>query len=227
MVSTVLGVWNLALEAAHAPGRVSSEDELSREREICSLFYDLVRRQVQEANYWPCCRAMAYLPLIKERNFNAAWVQSDPEPNYIYKYGLPDKYMRAWHLSDYSRFSLSTDVTLNKVVVHSNLPQAAMVYAIDQTDVTQWSPLQLQATIYGLAAHIAGPLTGKNSIIQKNMQAANSILETASAAAADVTQNDDVQHIPIEIAARGYGIGVETNRYYYPVGAHFAGLGDG
>lgn len=222
MSTAALRVWNLALEASHAPGRVSSENEISREREICSLWYDLVRTTVLQANYWPSSRKLTYLPLIKTRDDTADWVEDDPEPGYKYKYGLPTDYVRAWHLLDYSRFSISTQDS--RTFIHSNMEKAVLVYSVDQTDISQWDPLQMSAIVYGLAARISGPLTGKNSVIQKNLRLANDALETAAASAADITQNDDVKHVPPELAARGFGDAVPNNRYYYPLGSHFAGI---
>src|SRR6056297_3535544 len=106
-ISSALDIYNTALSAVHAKGRLSSLDENSREREECDIWYDTVVRTVQEAAFWSSSRQLDYLPLAKERNPQADWLVTDPMPQYRFKYSLPQDCLRPWHLTNYDRFSLA------------------------------------------------------------------------------------------------------------------------
>ena len=68
MAQTVLALYNQALSAVRARGRLSSPTENSREREECDIWYPTVRDVVQESAYWESCRTTERLTLLKERN---------------------------------------------------------------------------------------------------------------------------------------------------------------
>jgi len=222
MVSTVLDIYNAALSACHAKGRVSSLTENSREREECDIWYDLVLETVQEAAWWPSSKATERLALLTTRDTNAAWVATDPLPQYNYKYSLPTGYLRAWHLTDFTQFELGYDATREKTVLHSNTPNASLTYARKQELVGTWTPGQRNATIYGLAGHIAGALTGRGEIVQKNFNLANQLLADAQAASMPVGQQQ-LQFIPSVLQGRGYSDFSHTEvRYYYPMGGLFS-----
>lgn len=218
--SSALDVYNAALSAIHAKGRLSSLAENSREREECDIWYDLVLRVVQEAAFWPSSKKVVYLPLVSERG-NAAWTVADPLPGYKYSYALPSDCLRPWHLIDYSRFALSFDSTEDGVLLHTNTEKAVLSYAFLQTNVLHWTPQQLMATIYGLAGHVAGPITGRGELVQKNFNLANTILIDAQAAAAN-SDDDRIDNVPEVLLARGYAY-PGTSRYFYPHGSLFVG----
>lgn len=219
-VSSALDIYNAALSAVHAKGRLSSLSENSREREECDIWYDIVLGTVQEAAFWPSSRQLAYLPLSKERNDQADWLETDPMPQYRFKYSLPQDCLRPWHLVNYDRFALAFDAASESVMLHTNTERAVLVYARKQTIVTLWSRGQTMATIYGLAGHIAGPITGRGEIVQKNFNLANQFLIDAQTSAAN-SEESQLQSIPQVLLARGFGGGLNTPRFFYPHGATF------
>lgn len=221
MTTSALDICNKALSAASAEGQISALNEASLEAEICRQWYDLVVGTVQQASYWPGSRVVEYLPLLSTRDSSAAWERSDPDPEYTYKYGLPDAYLRAWYMSDYSRFSIGFDASTGVRVINSNSANAILVYARKQTDVNMWLEEQKMATIYGLAGHIGQQLTGKTSTVNRNFQLANSILLQAQASAADSSDDDNLDYVPSVIAARGYSKGSGARPYFYPHGPVF------
>lgn len=215
---SVLDVWNQALSAAGAKGRLASITESSPEREVCEQWYDSVLEVVQTAAWWPSSRTVARLATLAEGT--DTWADGQPEPGYAYAYAMPDAFLHPWHLTDYSRFSLSYSATLNRQILSSNSPGAALVYARRNEEDAQWTPDQRMATIYGLAAHITGPLTGRTSSINRNFQLANDLLEHARAQAANSMEPPPKAAVPW-LAARGYSSASNSTRFYYPYGGLF------
>lgn len=219
-INSALDIYNIALSAAHAKGRVSSLTEVSKEQEVCSQWYTPVLETVQSAARWSGSKTIAYLPLLKEKQSNTAWAEDDPAPGYRYKYGLPNNYLRAWYLTNYARFEITYSPADSARVISTDVENAVLVYAQRQTDLNAWSPQQKMATAYGLAGHISGPLRGDRNTIQKNFQLADQILLDAQAASLN-TGEHRTEVMPPDIASRGYS-GLETQqRYYYPVGSGF------
>ncbi len=216
----VLDVWNRALSAAHARGRLSHPDEVSPEQEVLAQWYPLVIRTTQEAAWWPSSRATARLARLGETVDE--WIEGGPEGGYAFSYALPENCLRPRHMADFSRFSLGYSQTANRTVISSNSEDPIFVYSRLQEDTTQWQSSQEMATIYALAAHISGPLTRKNSLIRNNFDLANGLLEDARAGAADDIGSRVKAEVPW-FAARGYvRAGANATRYYYPFGELFA-----
>jgi hypothetical protein len=225
MVTSVLDVYNAALSACHAKGRLTSLTENTRERFECDVWYSSVVKTVQEASFWPSSQSIEYLTLGVERDFTADWVETDPAPEYKYKYNLPTDFLRARYITTYARFDLFYDEAEDAVMLHTNQESAALVYSRLNENPAQWTPSQQQATIYGLAAHIAGPVSGRGELVQKNVQLANQILMQAQATVIN-GMNRKVQSLPPGIAARGFDdVAYSQYRYFYPFGGVFA-LGD-
>lgn len=222
MTTTALEIYNLALSAAHAPGRLTTTSDQRREAEECNLWYDLVVRTVQEGAHWPCCKRFDYLTQLEERTAGDTWTAADAAPRYSYKYALPADYLRAWNLLNYEAFDIHYDASTDQNVLSTNTDDAVLVYSCLQDDVAHWAPAQTQATIYALAAVISGGLRGKQSVMQKNIQLANSILIDAQAIAASEGEAT-LEFIPPSILARGGISGVASSRFLYPFGSLFTG----
>lgn len=219
MSTTVLAIYNGAISAARGKGRLSSLSQVSRERDECDTWYPIIRDQVQEAAYWPGSRTVSALTLLGEAG--TSWVAGSPEPGFAFSYGLPDNYLRAWHLSDFSPFSISFDETRSRPVINSNAENPILIYASVQENPVFWTPSQRFATIHALAAAISGPLTGQNSLEQLNYQKANEFILAARANALNA-QNLIYESIPPELAARGHANDLAyTTRYFYPLGSLF------
>jgi len=220
---STLDVWNKALGAAHARGALSSLTESSPEQEVCSLWYDITLRTVQEAAWWPSSKRLSRLALLSKQG--STWADGLPEPGYAYAYALPAGYLRAWHLTDYTPFSLSYSVSLSRTLLSTNTSEAVLIYAGLNEDTTMWSPEQQLATIYGLAGHISGQVNAKNSIIQGNFRLADDILLRAQMSSAN-SEEGEPRMLPPWIAARGYRNPYAT-RFFYPYGSLFsAGVAD-
>jgi len=200
MADSVLDVYNQALSAVHAKGRLTSLTAAKREREECDIWYDDVVRTVQEAAHWPGCRVLERLTLSSTRSFSSDWTATDAQPEYKYKYVLPENYLRAWHLTNYDRFSLHYDVANDEVYLSTNTEDAVLVYSFLQEDVRHWTPGQVFATAYGLAAHI--------------------VLMSAQASALNA-EDMQLDSIPQPLLARGYTGAVNAPKYYYPYGGLF------
>ena len=222
MTASVLDVYNNALSAVHAKGAVSSLNENSREREVCSRWYDLVRDTVQEAAFWPSCQATARLSIAKEREPSTAWVDGDPSPQFLYSYFLPENYLRARHLTGFQPFVIETDFVSGRRVLSTSVANATLVYSRRSDEVTAWTPGQQLATIYALAAHIAGPLTGNTQIKGTNIRLANEILLEARSNAQN-SQDYQLDVMPLSLVARGAASFTSETRYLYPLGNLFAG----
>lgn len=218
-VDSVLDIYNMALSVAGAPGRVSQVNEDSREREVCERWYESARNTVQEAAYWPSCKTHASLSLLVTRDYSQDWTDGDPPPQYQYKFALPADYLRARALSDYQPFDIVWSEDRRVLVTNSN--PALLEYSRRSDIVSNWTPLQQQATAYGLAAHIGPELTGKRANIQRAIEMANEILMQARTQAANATMHS-TDTIPDWIAARGYAESAPSTRFFYELGGLFA-----
>lgn len=212
---SVLDVWNQALSAAKARGRVDSLTEVSPEAEVCGQWYETVARSVQSAAWWPACKTTIRLALLSEST--ATWADGQPEPGYAYAYGLPENFLRAWYLTDYSRFALGHSPSLNRVILSANTPTAALTYARFNSDPTQWDQNLVMTTVYALATHIAGPLTGQARTMQMLAQSAQTLLDEARGVTAMQMEEGAPRTQVPWLAARGYS-SEPTARFYYPHG---------
>lgn len=220
MTTTVLGIYNAALSAVRAKGRLSSLSDDSREREECDFWYPMIRDRVQEAAFWPSSRSTERLALLNTRDQTVAWTAGDPENQFIYSYALPSNYLRAWHLVDFSIFSISFDATRTRNVLSTNTELATLIYAASQENPVFWTPGQRQATIYALAAAIAGPISGQNSLQELNYTLADNFIMQARADA-QMAVSLPLETLPPALAARGFSNYAHT-RYYYSYGPLFS-----
>jgi len=216
---SVLDVWNQALGAAKARGRVESLTENSPEREVCEQWYDIAARTVQEAAWWPACKATARLAQLS--TFSEPWDDGQPEPGFNYAYALPTNYLRAWNMSDYGRFAIGQSLALNRRIISTNSDPAVLTYAYFNADPAQWENSQTLATVFALAAYISAPLTGQRSAIESNYTLANNLLNEARAINASVMQHNAPKTSVPWLAARNYTAASQA-RYYYPYGALFS-----
>ncbi|NJL70341.1 MAG: hypothetical protein HC888_01425 [Candidatus Competibacteraceae bacterium] len=219
---SVLEIWNQALSAVNARGRLNSLVDRTPEQEVCDRWYPLVLDTIQQAAWWPACKAHARLALLSERE-DDEWFDGEPEPGYAFAYAQPDNYLHPWHLSDYSRFSLSYSQARNRVMISTNTENPILVYARRNEAVEQWTPGQREATVQALAAKIAGPLTGKNSMIDRHFQLALRQIENEQAKMANIIEPDPRPAVPW-LAARGVQ-SFASVRFFYPFGS-LAGLGN-
>lgn len=221
MTVSKLDIWNRALSACRAKGRLSSLTENSFEREVCEEWYDVVLGTVQEAVLWDSGRVTARLPLLAERDYEEDWQPGDPDTSYTFSYGLPENYLRARQLSEGANFVTGFDDTRNRRNLSTNAENAILIYAKLNEDVTRWSEGQKLATIYGLAAQIAFPLSGLNAMVEKNVVLANNILESAQTFNANNTTEPEQAVAPWHIARGAVELALSPF-FTYPRGQFFA-----
>ena len=217
MSNNETGIYNLALNAVGARSNVASPSEVSREAEVCKLWYDTVRDQVLAGAVWPEATKIAYLALLNDNTGIAAWVIANARPGYEFAYAYPQDCVRPQYLTDFQRF-LITQYAGTKRVVATNVENAILTYTQRLEDVTQWSPDLKMAIVYGLAANICMPLSGKPARARMLADHANQVLYVARENAANMS-NDTHESLPDWISQRGYSGTLAVNKYFYPYGA--------
>lgn len=215
-MTDLVDIYNLALAASGSRSRVSATTESSREAEECTLWYAEVRDQVLRAAFWPGARANQRLALRVERDADEDWVSTDPDPGYVYAYGVPADIIAPRYLSTFERFIISTSSDNSKVLC-ANTENAILTYTKRQTNINLWDAQLKMAIIYALAAHISTPLHGKNSRADRVEARANALILEARAAAGNT---DEALHdtVPEWIAARGSAFATPPDRFIYPYG---------
>ncbi len=217
-ISSEVQVYNLALNAVGTRSNISLPTENSREAEVCRLWYSPVRDQILAAAIWPEATEIAYLALLGtvDEDGDGVWAADDPRPGYSYVYQLPADYLRAQYLGDFSRF-LITSHSGGRRALHSQNAQAMLFYTKRLETISLWNAELQMAIVYGLAAHICMPLTGKPSRAKSLEAKANELIFSARETAANMSQ-EIYESVPDWITARGASYAT-TQRYYNPYGA--------
>lgn len=211
-----VGVYNLALNAIGARSNISLPSENSREAEVCNLWYPVVRDQILAAAPWPEATKFDYLALINEQ-VNDVWAFGEARPGYRFAYAAPSDYLRAQYLTDFSRFQVA-NYNNEKQMLMTNAAQAILVYTMLTDNINLWSSELRMAIVYGLAANICMPLTGKPSRTKTLVQQANNYVIAARETAAN-TNNERYDSLPDWIVARGFTDAASQTRYLYPLGS--------
>lgn len=213
-VSSEVQIYNLALNAIGSRDNISLPTEDSREAEVCRLWYPLIRDQLLAAAAWPEATKFRAMSLLAEAEDE--WATGAPRPGYTYVYTLPSDLLRPQYLTDFSHF-LITGYDDNQKALHTNTESAILAYTMRLTNISLWSSELQMAVVYGLAAHICMPLSGKPSRAKMLVQDANNLLYMARESAANAS-TERHESVPDWIAARGYNFGA-SNRYVYPYGS--------
>lgn len=216
-ISSEVAVYNLALNAVGTRDNVSSPTENSREAEVCRLWYSVVRDQILAGAFWPEATEIAYLPQLAEADADGdgVWAVDDPRPGYSYVYQLPADLLRPRYLTNFGHF-LITGYSDNRRALHASVESAALVYTKRLEIISLWNPELQMAIVYGLAANICMPLTGKTSRAKLLLQHANDLILAARETAAN-TSAETHESVPDWISGRGYNTAAAT-RFFYPYG---------
>lgn len=215
MVATKLDVFNMACHAVGTRDDIATINEVTREAEVCRLWYDKVRDQVLRAAYWSSAKSYKRLALAKERDPEVAWATDDPEPGFLYAYTAPEDMLAARFDSTYARFTVGN--YNEAAAVFSNTEDMILFYTMRQENVALWDAQLLMAVGYALAAHIAMPLHGKPARARQAAEQANGLIMEARVSNANL-ENNQLDTIPEWIAARGYSGSIADSRFYYPFG---------
>lgn len=221
MPGSELEIYNLALGAIGTRTSVSSLTENSREREVCGLWYDITRDTILRAAWWPSVKKWARLALLAERtNFNDDWVDTNPGPQWTFAYALPSDMIAPRHLSTYGRFTIelyspTSGSEVKALMTDDESP--ILQYSKRQKLVQMWDESLAMAVVYGLAANIAMPLTGKFEVALKMQEQANALVFRAREAVAN-DQVNQYETIAPWHAARGYAEAPPRTQFLYPYG---------
>jgi hypothetical protein len=102
-------------------------------------------------------------------------------------------------------------------LLHCNQITPILRYTGGQPNVALWSNNLLMAIVYGMAGHIAQPLSGKTSLTAKLVEKANEFILAARVNSANQNQQAyDV--LPEWIEGRGYANGARQ-QFFYPTGS--------
>lgn len=214
-ISSEVQVYNLALNAIGERSNVSSPTEQSRAAEVCNLWYSPVRDQILSAAPWPEATKIAYLPLLAVQDDEDSWLETEPRTGYAYVYGMPSDALRPRYTSDFSRF-LFTNYDGQRAL-HSNTESAILAYTSRLENVALWDSELQMAIVYGLAAHICMPISGKTSRAKVLAEKANELITAARVSAAN-SNNESYESVPDWIVARGFNH-APAQRYFHPYGS--------
>lgn len=216
MATDITTLYNMALDAIGARANISLPTEQSREAEACNLWFPEIRDQVLASASWPEATKMERLALVSTQN-DGVWDVGEPRPDLINAYSYPSDCLRPQYLSDFSRFAVQSFGAENKTIM-TNGGSPVLIYTFRQTLVSMWSQSLQMAIVYGVAANICTPLTGKTSRAKLLLESANNLILSARETAAN-TNDERLDSLPEWIAARGYNDQSSRSRYFYPFGA--------
>lgn len=220
-MSSQLEIYNRALNLAGTRSDVSALDEVSREAELCQLWYPSVRDTILAGAYWPSAKGIVRLSLLSTREEDT-WVPTEPAIPWLYAYSRPADYLRARFVSDMMPFEVGLFGEFPAIL--TNRESAILTYTRKITNTALFDPLLEVAIFTGLAAQLSGPLTGSRRKAESLFQQANNMLLQAR----EMNSNESSQtfeSIPSWLSARGVGGDSYPNRYVYPVGPLLVDLG--
>lgn len=212
-----LDICNMALSALGVEDSLSSLSETGVAAEQCNRWYSLTRDLVLRVAPWASAKAYSRLALLSERDNDADWTAADPEPGYLYAYGLPNDFIWPRFFSDYTRFTLGMVGTTPALMTNTESP--ILFYTKRQERVDLWDVGLQHAVAYTLAARISKRVTGKDSDLQNMFALANDIVNTARAENANAQMDQVQETVPDWLSARGYGGSAPINRYVFPPAA--------
>lgn len=209
------GIFNLALNAIGARSNIASPTENSREAQVCSLWYPVVRGAVFSAAPWPELTKLASLEVLNTWDGQTDWTNVNARPGYTFAYALPADCARPQYLSNFERFLLTAYA--DSQALSCNTENAVLAYTAKNIQPDGWSPSLQMAMSYALASHICMPLSGKVTRAKQMVDQANATIMAARDIAAN-TSNEQHEAIPDWIMARGYAAAPLVQRYIYPFG---------
>ena len=220
MVDSVVTVWNMALSAVGGRALVSSETETGREADLCRLWYPLVRDTVLKSASWPSTKKYARLALLASRASTTDWGTASPAPGWQFAYGAPADMLAPRYLASYARFDRS--LWGGNVAIMCNEEEPVLHYSAKQEDPTRWDAGLVNAVVQSLAASLAKPISGKDTLAdRKRADATEAIL----LARTEFANESDDRHsaLPSWVAASGYEGRPHQSRFFWPIES-FSGL---
>lgn len=224
MALNKLGLYNQALSAVGTRQSVSGLTENSREREVCDTWYETVRDQVLKAADWSSVRKTASLAVLSERDFDVAWASADPDPDWRFMYAAPSDFLYPRYGTQYNRFAVGN--RSSQRVIFSDTEDLALTYISRQDNVGLWDVSLQEAVVFGLAARIAQPLTGKNQKARDALAIANDRIMLAREYSANM-DSTPMDAMPDWMTVRGISGSTGYSGYTYPYGPLLSFTGGG
>lgn len=215
MAADEVSIFNMALNAVGTRDDVAATNEVSREAEVCRLWFEPTRDQVLRAAPWPSAKAHERLAVLATRDETLAWQNTDPDPGFLFAYGVPSNMLTPRYSTSYARFSYSQ--WQDKNVIMSNEEAMILCYTKRQTLVPLWDQALRMAIAHALAAYICMPLIGKAARAKNAQDNANALIMQAREQAAN-DDNDFLDTVPDWFVARGYAGSAPLARFYWPLG---------
>jgi hypothetical protein len=214
-------IYNLALSATGTKARltVAQPNEVSREAEVCNLWYPTIRDQVLRAAPWASCRSTANIPLLSTRDFNSNWMTGAPEPPFAYQYGLPADFLYPRYLDSFMPFILSD--ASGQPVLNTDEYGPSLIYTKSQQVPAAWDTMLYMAIVNALAGQIALPLHGKPSRAKESIEQANNLIMQARQATANENQSV-YDSLPEWLIARGASTSTTPSQFIYSNGPLFS-----
>ena len=213
MATDVVTVWNLALSAAGSRATVSSEDEVSREANLCRLWYNPVKDNVLKTASWPSTKRYSRLAVLAERDSSADWVNTDPSPGYKFAYAIPAGILAPRYLTTYARFEL--EMLGDVLAIMTNEEQAVLHYSAKQDDVTRWDAGLDMAMTYSLASHMCYGLNAKSGLAARLDEKAFSFVVSAQTDIANEADDYSDKLAPWH-SSRGFTDVPVATQFFYP-----------
>lgn len=218
----VVTIFNQAISAIGHRARIATENEASREAEVCRLWYPTVRNQVMSAAPWSALRKVAKLVLSTERENDDPWETGNPQPGYLFSYTLPTDMLVPRFLTSYAPFEITNLSNIRTLQTNDESP--ILVYTALSEDPNTWGLGGLtMCVIYALASYICHPITAKRALAADTAQRANTLILEARAQEANM-QSAPHDTMPDWILARGVAGGSPT-RFFYPYSAALIPVG--
>lgn len=197
----------MALSHIGSEARVSSisPPDGSVEAGHCASFYDAARTEMIEPGNWAF--ALKRAELAQVTNLDMGW---------LYAYALPSNCMRALRVLRQNTAvnvfapdgyvaaaddSDSAEFTIEGEILYCNQPDAVLVYVVDVTDTTKFTPSFTTALGYLLASYLAGPIIKGNDGMRVGdalRQRAMTAAEVSATASANASSHQDVIRTSIQ-----------------------------
>jgi len=208
-MASQVDIYNLALGNIGSSDTVASLEERSKQRIVCSQFWDTARDTVLADFDWPFATRRETLAQMPETT-----------SNWLYTYQYPTDCLRAQYLvvpgqrvpDEKNQARFDTGYGAGGQVLFADIEAAQLVYVCRVEDTGRFPPMFVQALSWKLAAQIAMPLTATRTIVETAMQMYDLEVQKAWAAAFN-EGNQSTTYASEYITARG-GDGISCGADY-------------
>jgi len=189
MATSVVSICNMALGMLGNANTIESLNELSVQARTMGQWYDTARREALSAHDWSFARSRQDLALHEE---------DPPEGLWGFRYQVPATMLKALRLRgprvpEYPKvpFELETSADGETVTLLTDLPEAALIFTRDSTQVSLYPPGFVLLLARTLAAYTSPVITGNTQVTAFQFQQLER--ELRRAAGRDANQQGPVE----------------------------------